>query len=81
MEENKEIKLKEKTQNNAKIIKKDKKKSKKLSKTSKYFDFYDDIKSGCHKIVDWQIYGKINFNSWFNIIRKKRTGTFFGKKI
>lgn len=53
MEENKEIKLKEKTQNNAKIIKKDKKKSKKLSKTSKYFDFYDDIKSGCHKIVDW----------------------------
>lgn len=30
-----------------------KKKIKKLSERSKYFDFYDDIKSGCHKIVDW----------------------------
>ena len=25
----------------------------KMSKNSKYFDFYDDIKSPCHKIVDW----------------------------
>ena len=30
-----------------------KKKIKKLSERSRYFDFYDDIKSGCHKIVDW----------------------------
>ena len=32
---------------------KNKKKTKKMSQTSKYFDFYDDIKSGCHKVFDW----------------------------
>ena len=51
--EEKEIELSKKTQNNLKRNKKTNKKSKKLSKTSKYFDFYDDIKAGCHKIVDW----------------------------
>ena len=51
--EEKETELSKKTQNNIKRNTKIKKKSKKLSKTSKYFDFYDDIKSGCHKIVDW----------------------------
>ncbi|MBR2391320.1 MAG: hypothetical protein IKB06_02380 [Clostridia bacterium] len=46
----------EKTQNEKKITKKsdkNKKKIKKQSQTSRYFDFYDDIKAGCHKIVDW----------------------------
>ena len=41
--------------------KKDNKKKKELSKKKsrinaerdKYFGFYDDIKSGCQKIVDW----------------------------
>ena len=28
-------------------------KTEKLSQNTKYFDFYDDIKAGCHKIVDW----------------------------
>ena len=45
-----------KTQNQKKIIKKsekNKKKPKKLSEKSKYFDFYDDIKSGCNKVIDW----------------------------
>ena len=32
---------------------KNSKKPQKLSKTSRYFDFYDDIKAGCHKVVDW----------------------------
>ena len=47
---------KEKTQNKEKIINKsdkNKKKTKKLSESSKYFDFYDDVKSGCQKIIDW----------------------------
>ncbi len=46
----------EKTQNKEKIIKKsdkNKKKTKKLSENSRYFDFYDDVKSGCQKIIDW----------------------------
>ena len=51
--EEKESELSKKTQSNLKGNKKTKKKSKKLSKTSNYFDFYDDIKAGCHKIVDW----------------------------
>ena len=51
--EEKEVELAKKTQNQIKRTTKSKKKSKKLSKTSKYFDFYDDIKAGCHKIVDW----------------------------
>lgn len=33
--------------------KKNKKKIKRLSENSKYFDFYDDIKAGCHKVIDW----------------------------
>ena len=51
--EEKQNELAKKTQNQIKRNTKNKKKSKKLSKTSKYFEFYDDIKSGCHKIVDW----------------------------
>ena len=47
------VSLKIKTQKVVKNNTKKQKKSKKLSETSKYFDFYDDIKSGCHKIVDW----------------------------
>ena len=47
------VSLKIKTQKSVKNSVKKQKKSKKLSETSKYFDFYDDIKSGCHKIVDW----------------------------
>ncbi len=45
-----------KLQNTQKIIqknKKNKKKIKKLSEKSKYFDFYDDVKAGCHKVIDW----------------------------
>ena len=45
-----------KTQTDVKNLKnksKNKKKYKKLSNSSKYFDFYDDVKSSCHKIVDW----------------------------
>lgn len=53
MEEKQEKEIKEKTQICVKNNKKTKKKSQKLSKNSKYFDFYDDIKSSCHKIVDW----------------------------
>lgn len=48
--------LDKKLQNCNKNIKKDaknKKKVKKLSERSKYFDFYDDVKAGCHKIIDW----------------------------
>ena len=51
--ENKEVK---KTQNTSQpIVKKDKNKKqpKKLSEKSKYFDYYDDVKSSCHKIYDW----------------------------
>lgn len=47
---------KQKTQNIEKSSKKsnkNKQKSKKLSNNSRYFDFYDDIKSGCQKRVDW----------------------------
>lgn len=53
MEEKQENKFQEKTQNSSKITAKSKKKAQKLSKNSKYFDFYDDVKSSCHKIVDW----------------------------
>ena len=42
----------QKLKNNTK--KQDKKKKiKKLSERLKYFDFYDDVKAGCHKIIDW----------------------------
>lgn len=51
--ENKEEIKQEKTQIKSKNTAKTKKKSQKLSKNSRYFDFYDDIKSGCQKIVDW----------------------------
>ena len=47
---------KEKTQNNQKVIKKsdkNKKKIKKQSQISRYFDFYDDVKAGCNKVIDW----------------------------
>ena len=46
----------EKTQKSEKIStekSKNKKKTKKLSQNTKYFDYYDDIKSSCHKIYDW----------------------------
>ncbi len=48
-----EDKNNQKTQKTENNIKKTKKNTKKLSQNTKYFDFYDDIKSGCHKIVDW----------------------------
>lgn len=51
--EEKETELSKNTQSNIKRDIKKQKKSKKLSKTSKYFDFYDDIKAGCHKVIDW----------------------------
>lgn len=38
---------------NIKKIDKNKQKIKKLSENSRYFDFYDDVKSGCQKIYDW----------------------------
>ncbi len=38
---------------NTKKTQKNCKKIKKLSENSKYFDFYDDVKSSCHKVVDW----------------------------
>ena len=42
------------TQNGQKPKPTDKKKKvKKLSERSRYFDFYDDVKAGCHKIIDW----------------------------
>lgn len=47
------VSLKLKTQKQIKNTQKNHKKPQKLSKVSKYFDFYDDIKAGCHKIVDW----------------------------
>lgn len=53
MEEKEVNDIQEKTQNKVKNNAKTKKKSQKLSKNSKYFDFYDDVKSSCHKIVDW----------------------------
>lgn len=49
MEKEKTQKIKITTKNPIK----NKKKIKKLSNTSKYFDFYDDVKSGCNKIYDW----------------------------
>ena len=55
MENNEKIDAK-KTQNIASVNKnkpKNKKKTKKLSENTKYFDYYDDIKSSCHKIYDW----------------------------
>lgn len=47
------VALQIRTQKPVKKNLKKQKKTKKLSNTSKYFDFYDDIKSSCHKIVDW----------------------------
>ena len=47
------VSLKIKTQKHQKNKQKKDKKPQKLSKISRYFDFYDDIKSSCHKIVDW----------------------------
>jgi hypothetical protein len=43
----------QKLKNNPKKNDKNKKKVKKLSERSRYFDFYDDVKAGCHKIIDW----------------------------
>ena len=48
--ENKKI---QNTLSSAKNKTKNKKKTKKLSESTKYFDYYDDIKSSCHKIYDW----------------------------
>ena len=36
-----------------KLMQKNKKKSQQNREKSKYFDYYDDIKHGSHKIVDW----------------------------
>lgn len=43
----------QKIEKNTQKLKNNKKKIKKLSEKSKYFDFYDDIKSERHKIIDW----------------------------
>ena len=51
--ENKEVKKKQNTLQNGVKKDKNKKKTKKLSEKTKYFDYYDDIKSSCHKIYDW----------------------------
>ena len=47
---------KEKTQKDIEKQKKNKKikeKSKYNRDKSKYFDYYDDIKHGSHKVIDW----------------------------
>lgn len=51
--ENIENKKTQNNKNNSKKTLKNKNKSKNLAQNSKYFDFYDDIKVGGHKIVDW----------------------------
>jgi len=51
--ENKEIKKTQNISPSSKNKDKNKKKTKKLSEKTKYFDYYDDIKSSCHKIYDW----------------------------
>lgn len=46
----------QKTQNSLKNnekIKKNKQKNKLQCEKDKYFAFYDDIKDGSHKVVDW----------------------------
>ena len=46
----------QKTQNKQKNIKncaRNKQKSKISAEKSKYFEFYDDIKSGSNKVIDW----------------------------
>ncbi len=48
-----EIKKTQNTQEKLKKIKKNKEKSKYNRDKSKYFDFYDDIKHGSHKVIDW----------------------------
>ena len=40
-------------QEKIKKLKKDKQKSKYNRDKSKYFDYYDDIKHGSHKVIDW----------------------------
>ncbi len=42
-----------KTQNKKKIIQKNKQKQKSKAEKDKYFAYYDDIKVGSHKVVDW----------------------------
>ena len=51
--ENKEVKKTQNTLQNGVKKDKNKKKPKNLSEKTKYFDYYDDIKSSCHKIYDW----------------------------
>lgn len=48
-----EIKKTQNAQEKLKKIKKNKQKSKYNRDKSKYFDFYDDIKHGSHKVIDW----------------------------
>ena len=48
-----ENKKTQKIEKNIKKINKKKKNTKKLSEKSRYFDFYDDVKSGCQKVIDW----------------------------
>lgn len=46
----------EKTQNlskNKKITHKNSKLLKNSASKQKYFDYYDDVKDGTHKVVDW----------------------------
>ncbi len=42
-----------KTQNKEKQSKKNKQKQMAKAKKDKYFAYYDDIKVGSHKVVDW----------------------------
>ena len=51
--QNAQIKKTQNIKKNTSKNNKNKKKIKKLSENSRYFDFYDDIKSGCHKVIDW----------------------------
>ena len=49
IEEIKKIEQKEKIEKKKKL----KKKSQLKKDKENYFNYYDDIKAGCHKVVDW----------------------------
>ena len=42
-----------KAQNKKKALEKNKQKQKSKAEKDKYFAYYDDIKVGSHKVVDW----------------------------
>ncbi len=43
----------QKEQEKVKKMQKNKQKSKYNREKSKYFDYYDDVKHGSHKVIDW----------------------------